>query len=63
MRVCQIAADLVLDPLAAARVTERVVRHARDLRSRTDNLATARRTLLKIVVLASAADNIRIATA
>ncbi|HEY5954468.1 MAG TPA: hypothetical protein VIT18_08885 [Terrimicrobiaceae bacterium] len=29
--VYQVAADLVLDPLAAARVTERVFRHARDL--------------------------------
>jgi hypothetical protein len=61
--VYQIAADLVIDPLAAARVTERVFRHARDLMSRTDSLATARHTLMKIVVLESAADSLRMATA
>jgi hypothetical protein len=61
--VYQVAADLVLDPLAAARVTERVFRHARDLMSRTGELASTRRTLLKIAVLESAADSLRMATA
>lgn len=61
--VYQIAADLVLDPLAAARVTERAFRHARDLMSRTESFAAVRRILFKIVVLESAADSLRMATA
>jgi len=61
--IYQIAADLVLDPSAAARVTERVFRHARDLMSKTDSIGMARRTLLKMVVLESAADSLRMATA
>jgi hypothetical protein len=61
--VYQIAADLVLDPFAAARVTERVFRHARDFMPGTDSVAIARRMLLKIVVLESAADSLRMATA
>jgi hypothetical protein len=61
--VYQVAADLVGDPFTAARVTERVFRHARDLISRTDSVAMARRVLLKIVVLESAADSLRMAAA
>jgi hypothetical protein len=61
--IYQVAADLVVDPLAAARVTERVFLHARDLISKRDSIGTARRMLLKIVVLESAADSLRMATA
>jgi hypothetical protein len=57
------AADLVFDPAGRARITERAFRHARDLRFKTDGAAMARRILLKIVVLESAADSLRMATA
>ena len=47
--IYQMAADLVSDPLPAARVTERAFRHARDLMSRTGDIVVTRRTLAKFV--------------
>jgi hypothetical protein len=57
--VYQIAADAVLDPLAAARVTERIFRHARGLMSQTDRPPRGK---LKVVVLESAANSLRMAS-
>jgi hypothetical protein len=63
VEIYQMAVDLVSDPLAAARVTNRALRHAEDLMSRQHNTIVTRRTLTKIVYLESAADSLRVATA
>ena len=63
VEIYQIAVDLVSDPLAAARVTDRAFRHAQGLMSRQRNTAMTRRALTKIVYLEGAADRLRVATA
>jgi|SoimicmetaTmtLAB_FD_contig_21_121872575_length_432_multi_2_in_0_out_0_1 hypothetical protein len=61
--IYKMAVDLVSDPEAAARITQRAFRHARDLMSETGDRFVTRRTLAKIVFLEGAADSLRIATA
>jgi hypothetical protein len=63
VEIYQMAVDLVSDPLAAARVTDRALRRAQDLMSRQSNTTITRRTLTKIVYLEGAADSLRAATA
>lgn len=63
VEIYQMAVDLVSDPLAAARVTDRTLRRAQDLMSRQSNTTITRRTLTKIVYLEGAADSLRVATA
>ena len=63
VEIYQMAVDLVSDPLAAVRVTDRALRRAQDLMSRQSNTTITRRTLTKIVYLEGAADSLRVATA
>ena len=63
VEIYQMAVDLVSDPLAAARVTDRALRRAQDLMSSQSNTTITRRTLTKIVYLEGAADSLRAATA
>ena len=63
VEIYQMAVDLVSDPLAAARVTDRALRRVQDLMSRQSNTTITRRTLTKIVYLEGAADSLRVATA
>jgi hypothetical protein len=63
VEIYQMAVDLVSNPLAAARVTDRALRRAQELMSRQSNTTITRRTLTKIVYLEGAADSLRAATA
>jgi hypothetical protein len=61
--IYQMTVDLVSDPLTAARVTDRALRHARDLMSTQNRMVVTRRRLTKIVYLECAADSLRMASA